>query len=600
MQFVGVDGEAIEGKYALIQDSEDGELLNFSGIGTLQAFEWFLCRQETLKDMRPVFVGYVTTYDVNMILKDVDDDTLTKIFSSDDKDFVEWQGYEILYIPRKVFKLRHKALGRLRAFTLYDVFTFFGTSFVKACKGFLGAVPSEIVQGKKDRVDFRKNQLTEIRKYNKSEVDWLVRLCDKMREIFSSQGINLTKWHGPGAVAEYVLGKRGMNVHTEYPTFKREEGPIGLWDAWDCAYFGGRTETMGIGAFFRAWSYDINSAYPYALSTLRVLDYGTNWKRKQRPGNPNKYHSQSVFLVEWNIPNNAPFGPFPWRNSQGWLYYPRNGIGWYWHSEVVAAVKTFGSSIKIREVWYQELGKPSIMSESIPELFALRRKLQKENNPGEFAIKIALNSAYGKFAQKVGIAPFRCIPWAGQITALTRAHLLDGCRGKEDSVISFATDAIYSTAKLAVKQGNGLGEWKPEFAKKLLVIKNGFYRFDGEQRKSKTRGVPMVDVSEWEALVSSLNSTQSFTNRFQRFVTHSLAIHFPGKYGASRLKFVPDSITTAPFEHTRRVFDKYSLKDWEKESAKSHPVRFPTAELSYPSSMQPTTVSVEEEEEDEK
>lgn len=598
MGFVGIDGEAIDKKYALIQDSEGGELLDFRGIKTKVAFEWLLERAVALKSIHPIFVGYVTTYDVNMILKDIDDETLKQIFSSDDKDFVKWEGYEILYIPRKVFKIRHKQTSR--RVTLFDVFTFFGTSFVKACKGFLGEVPPEIVKGKADRVDFRRKQLEEIRLYNKAEVIWLVRLCDKLQEIFSSQGIELKKWHGPGAVAEYVLGTRGMNVHTEYPIYRKEEVPIGLWEAWDCAYFGGRTETMGIGSFKNAWSYDINSAYPHALSTLRTLDYGTNWKRKSgRSIRPQNYSSQSVYLVEWEIPSGVLFGPFPWRNSGGWLFYPRNGLGWYWQSEVLSAIRTFGSAIKIREVWYQEKGSPSIMQTSIPELFALRKRLQREGNPGEFALKIAMNSAYGKFAQRVGIAPFRCIPWAGQITSHTRAKLLDGCRGNEKDVISFATDAIYSRSKLNVPQGNNLGQWKPEFARKLLVIKNGFYRFDGEQRKSKTRGVPMVKVEEWDDLVSSLNARQEFTNKFSRFITHSLAIHFPNKYAKDRLKFVPDEITTAPFRNTRRIFDDYRLDNWEKEHTMSKPVKFPTRELSYPSSMQEPTVTLEVEEEDE-
>lgn len=597
MQFVGIDGEAIDGKYALIQDSEGGELLDFKGIKTVAAFKWLLQRAETLSSIHPVFVGFVTTYDVNMILRDLDDDTLRQIFATNDKGFITWKDYEILYIPRKVFKLRQKTLQGIRRVTLYDVFTFFGTSFVAACKGFLGDVPSSIVQGKKDRVDFHRKDLPTIREYNRDEVLWLVKLCEKLNEIFTSQGIVLKKWHGPGAVAEYVLGKRGMDVHKEYPIFRPDSVPIALWEAWDCAYFGGRTETMGIGAFFKAWSYDINSAYPYALSTLETLDYGTNWKQVNKPGNPRKYPMQSVFLVSWNVPNYVPFGPFPWRTSQGWLYYPRNGFGWYWKSEVVAALKTFGNSIEIREVWYQESSNPSIMQTHIPALFKLRKKLQSENNPGEFALKIAMNSAYGKFAQKVGIAPFRCIPWAGQITAFTRAQLLDGCRGKEDDVISFATDAIYSRSKLDVSLGHNLGQWKPEFARKLLVIKNGFYRFDGDQRKSKTRGVPMVKVSEWESLIASLNKTQTFTNKFNRFVTHSLAIHFPNKYAKNRLKFVPDSITTAPFEHTRRVFDRHNLRDWERENAMSHPMRFPTSKLSYPSSLQPSTVQVETQEE---
>ena len=606
MQFVALDGEGINAKYCLLQDSEGGRLFRLAGLETVSVFEWLLVRALELRDLAPfVFVGYVTTYDINMILRDIDDDTLRKIFATDDKDFVKWGEYEILYIPRKVFKLRrkHRETGRVYSFTLFDVFTYFGGSFINACRGFLGSVPREIIAGKKQRGSFRRRDLPTIERYNQLEVKYLVKLCDKMNEIFLSQGIELKKWHGPGAVAEFVLGKRMLNIHLDYPVFNQDQIFPALFEAWDCAYYGGRFENMGIGTFRNVHTYDINSAYPYALSQLPILTYGTRWKHQDKP--TIRDEQMSVYLVEWDVSKRAPFGPLPWRDGQGRIFYPTNGLGWYWKPEVVAALEMFGSDIKLREVWYQEQGEPSRFGKEIPRLYELRRRLKREENPGEYAIKIALNSIYGKLAQRVGNSPFRCIPWAGWITSQTRAMLLRACLGREKSILAFATDSVFSTQKLPLRCSSNLGDWKAEHADELLILMNGFYRLDDQtrKRKSATRGLPAVkdertaeDDITWNDIIAGLNKSQSYTYPFTQFVTHSMAIHFPNKFRNDRLKFVKTEKTLRPFEGTRRIFETHSLEDWEAEHALSSPVSFPSNELSYPSTLPFSRVTIEEQE----
>ena len=606
MHFVALDGEGIDEKYCLLQDSEGGELFDIRGLGTEQVFRFLLKRSIELRAFDPIFVGYVTTYDVNMILRDLDDETLAKIFQTDDKDFVSWHGYRILYIPRKVFKLQFTN-GRDRfSFTWYDVFTFFGGSFVKACEGFLGKVPREIVSGKLQRSHFRKSDIKRIRRYNQLEVKWLVKLCNKLNEIFNSQGMNITKWHGPGAVAEYVLGSKTLNVHQEYPIFLPHQAPRELWEAWDCSYYGGRFENMGIGTFRDVHSYDINSAYPYALSQLCVLDYGSRWTRENRPRI--EHGPQAVYLVEWSLPRSELFGPFPWRHHSGAIFYPLNGLGWYWQPEVSAALENprWKDKIKLWECWYQNTGEASVFQRAIPHLYQLRQRLKREGNPGEYAVKIALNSIYGKLAQKIGRAPFRCIPWAGWITSHTRAQLLRATLGREREILAFATDAIFSRSRLSLPLGSNLGEWKPEHFKKALIIMNGFYKLDDatRMRKSATRGLPpMKETKEnehdvtWEEMIGGLNKDQKYSYRFTQFVTHSMAIHFPRVFGRSRLRFIQSEKTLSPFANTRREFGKHKLKDWESENIMSKPAFFPTTELSFPSSLPFATVTLEEEEE---
>jgi hypothetical protein len=591
--FIGLDGEGVDSRYVLLQDSQGGELCNLRGLSTKTVFNWLLDRAEALDDLNPAFVGFVTTYDVNMILKDVDDETLERAFQRDDKDFVTWGEYEFLYIPRRIFKLRSQG----RSFTLFDVFGFFGTSFVKACESMLGeAMPRLITQGKADRSTFKASDLPRIKRYNAAECQYLVRLCERLRDILESQSIHLTKWHGPGAVADHVLGKRGINLHTEYPNFQEDAVPRGLLEAWDCAYYGGRFETMGIGTYRNVQSYDINSAYPYALSGLSALTYAQKWQRHLSPTGPN--HGQNaVYLVSWDVNHGTPFGPFPWRGKQKKIYYPLNGIGWYWSHEVKAAIQSFGAQIKLHEGWSQPEGEPSILQKEIPRLYDLRKALKRKKDRGEYALKIALNSIYGKLAQRVGRASFRCMPWAGQITSQTRAQLLSAVRGREGSVLAFATDGIVTTDPLPLKDSENLGGWKAEKHKDFLVLMSGVYRQDGKTaiEKSAVRGLGK-DIN-WSEVIAALNSRQIYEYRQKVFVTHSLAIHNHLAYGPHRLKFIDTSKRLSPFDSTRRHFESRRLAQWDRESIKSNPVRFDRKELSYPSSLDSASVEIEEDDE---
>jgi len=152
-----------------------------------------------------------------------------------------------------------------------------------------------------------------------------------------------------------------------------------------------------------------------------------------------------------------------------------------------------------------------------------------------------------------------------------------------------------------------LGDWKEEFADKFLILMNGFYRLDDKtkKRKSASRGLPAVkDTKEletdvtWNEIISGLNREQKFSYGFTQFVTHSMALHFPNKFGKDRLRFIANEKTLSPFANTRRHFSRHRLNNWEEENILSKPVRFPTIELSYPSSLPYASVTIEEAEDE--
>ncbi len=592
--FVAVDGEAIHNRYCLIQDSHGGEIYRKEGLGTEEIFSWLLERQGQLETEteKPVFVGFGTSYDCNMFFRDIDDETLRQILQTEEKEYVRWANsdWSILYFPRKLIRLKcekNTRLGVRDSFVLYDLLSFFGTSFVKAIDSFLPGSKGmrQIREGKLARASFKLKDLGKIRVYNLRECQLLVMLADRLKFIMEQQQIYPTKWHGPGAVADYVLGKKGYNVHEDFPVLTEENTPSGLWNAWDCSYYGGRIETLSLGSTRNVYTYDINSAYPKAASKLPILYAARGWIHKKAPRLDRLFYA-SVCRVRWDLTGIKPrckIGPFPWRDSVGKIYFPSAGEGWYWLPEVQAARRMYGKYIEILEAWEQGAEDISRLGTMIPELYVKRQRLKAQKDPSEYALKIALNSIYGKFAQRTGKRPYFCLPWAGLITSYSRGMLLDAVRGNEHNILSFATDSVTSKVPLSVSQGTALGEWKAERFKKYLCVMNGFYRLDTEIRKAKqaTRGVP-TNFS-WEDLVAQLNATGTVTFKNQVFVTHSLAMHQHNKWDGKRLTFQEDTKTINPFHTSKRIFYSDHLDNWERDFCDSDP---PEKEgLSHPSSL---------------
>jgi hypothetical protein len=584
--FVALDGEAIHNRYCLIQDSHGGEIYRKEGLGTQEIFRWLLERQDALETdtEKPCFVGFGTSYDCNMFFRDIGDETLTQILQTEEKDYVTWEGWKILYFPRKLLRLQATGGG---TYVLYDLLSYFGSSFVKAVESFLPGSQGmrQIRAGKAARGTFRQKDLAKIKAYNLRECQLLVNLADKLKAMMDVQEIYPTKWHGPGAVADYILGKKGFNVHDDFPVLTEENTSTGLWSAWDCAYYGGRIETLILGSASRVFTYDINSAYPKASSLLPILYPPRGWIHRSKPILGKLFYA-AVCRIRWDltrIPGGCKIGPFPWRDETGRIFFPSSGEGWYWLPEILAAHRMYGERIEVLEAWEQGAEDLSRLASVIPELYEKRQRLKAQGDPSEYALKIVLNSIYGKFAQRTGRRPYFCLPWAGLITAYTRGQLLDAVRGHERSVLSFATDSVTSRVPLSLPQGRELGAWKAEEYKKYLCVMNGFYRLDAETRKAKqaTRGVP-TNFS-WDDLVEQLNSKGTVTFKNQVFVTHSLAMHQHNKWGGKRLTFQEDSKTINPFHTTKRIFHKEKLGDWEREHSDSDPPV--KVGMSYPSSL---------------
>jgi DNA polymerase elongation subunit (family B) len=131
--------------------------------------------------------------------------------------------------------------------------------------------------------------------------------------------------------------------------------------------------------------------------------------------------------------------------------------------------------------------------EWIAALYDKRREMKRADDPAEYALKLILNSCYGKFAQHVGQAPYRCVEWAGLITARTRARLGEVLVQQPEDVLLVATDGYVTTRKRELGAALVLGAWENAGTFDWAdVWQPGFYFLsDGLLR---TRGFTKADV----------------------------------------------------------------------------------------------------------
>jgi len=456
--FVGLDGEANDKGYCLLAAGRVGKAIwNKQGISTIDCLKFLLeLPTGSNRGMKPIYIWFAMDYDINMILKDLPWDLIEQLRETNE---TSWRGYKIKYIRRKIFAVQRQG----RRFNSYDVWAFFGKSFERSLEDWKIEVPEIITEGKAARGTFGKWPRDKLIAYNSAELKCLEDMTTQLREAINPLDLKITSWHGPGALAGAWLGKNGAKDWKGKPLSED------LKEAALTAYFGGRIDTQGFGIVEPVYHADIVSAYPSAIRYLPNLSLIKWEKRKGHPSAGGIYLAH----IEWKI-EAKKWCPFPFRNRDGSIVYPPEGEGWYWSTEIEAAIKRFPNlQLKFIE-HYKARGKLEYpFLPLIEEAFTYRKELKQQNHPSHVAIKLILNSLYGKFAQTVGSNKFYSPIWAGMITAHCRAQLLSVLT---DDVVLVMTDSVWSRKPLKVKDSGELGGWEKGNEAKLVVVGAGLYK----------------------------------------------------------------------------------------------------------------------------
>ncbi len=550
---------------------ENRALVNLDGCSSEQIFDFLLSlpRQFASPDAKgkaPIIISFGFSYDVGQIVKDFPYEKAWEVQNGRpwstygkrplkvgqvltalelwmalraEKDLVRnlrrpvlWKDYAIHWTPGKsvtLYRLRNPDkpfrnnshnLNWIERIEIFDTFGFFQSSLVRAIEDMPGAVTPEelaiIKAGKKERGNFKGEDIEGIKNYTTHELQALVNMMNILREglrnAIQDKPIELTRWQGAGSVAEALIelylcgGKRGVETRRELRQMLGEfegesEDEKQRLDWVLRAYFGGRVDLVKQGNHQGViYEYDLSSAYPSFAVELPNMKDG----RWEKVVNPTREQVESASMVSmFHVRTHAyerdlPFYALPFRAKNGAIYYPPEVEGVYMRDHVIAAFRHYdyfekqkrlchygvnphGPSLEIVSAWLFHPASDEKPFAWIGELFDYRASLPKKDARGQ-VVKLGINSVYGKFAQSVGKRgmPPRFVSWffAAAITAGTQRRVVEAGLTNPDAVVMFATDGVYSTQPLdvPVPEKKTLGGWEHTVAEAGGVfVQSGVY-----------------------------------------------------------------------------------------------------------------------------
>ena len=500
---VGWDGEGAnteDGRhvYNLLCNSNKKYIASDTELSTVEILEFFLSENSS-SAINVVFSG---GYDVNMILKDLTDSQVEVLWKD---GRVRWGPYRISYRQRKVFSVaKYDPVTRKygKSFVLWDVFGFYQSSFVKACRKWL--VDDESIEGidamKQRRSEFTAEEFDDILGYCMQECQLLVLLVQELFKSLDGAGLRLSRFDGAGAIAGAMLRKNSIKDHIPRP-------PEDMYRAIQLAYAGGRIEACRVGNFEgTVHKYDINSAYPSACITLPSWK-DAEWRRENHIATDPSCVATLV-AVEWSIREERPFYPLFFRAHDGTILFPRNGAGIYWLQEFDNLRRYYVEGEDYQVLYAINVYSPTPHERPmawIQDEYNIRLEMKRAGNMAQEAIKLGINSVYGKLAQQEGYDPgipnvrperfptYHCLAWASLITATTRSRMYQAARPDAEQVVAFATDAVITTGGVdpGVRLSDKLGDWSYERYSGCTLVQAGVYWLKDEDTgvwHSKYRG----------------------------------------------------------------------------------------------------------------
>lgn len=417
---------------------------------------------------------YNVTFDAEVILK-IFGDLLydykrTRILT------FHYDGYTIEYIPQKKIAIRKGHHSSV----FFDIVQYYHESLDQAYLHNIGNLPDWYVDAKSNRPYYTrfyyKRFPYKVKKYCIQDCIYTKQLAEHwIKVFFEAFGFYPQRWISSGYLAEKVLINNKINI----PLF--DEIPFEINDfAWR-SYFGGRFEILKRGLIGNAHLYDINSAYPYALSIIPDITKG-KWKKSKSLLDDAHL---GFFKIITDIPDCKYIPPFPCKTNK--LIFPSGKFITYC---TLAELRAYNEPkhYKILESFqYLDDNPVYPYKEFIESIYNKRLQFKRENNPLQLPLKIILNSIYGKTAQRVGnrIGNLFLPIIASSITGRARAMLYDFVQkhGIENEVVSFATDSIITTKKLDI-DSTDLGNFSyDDSGNDVYVLQNGIYRFNGKWKK---------------------------------------------------------------------------------------------------------------------
>jgi hypothetical protein len=253
------------------------------------------------------------------------------------------------------------------------------------------------------------------------------------------------------------------------------------------SFYGGRFELIRRGYIGYCCLYDINSAYPFALTTIPDITNGRWIKRKS-------IHDKAklgFFEIIAEVSDTVKIAPFPFIKKNHTICYPSGKFRTYVTLDELKMVQG-DPNIKYKIIqscqFIPNKNCNYPFKEFIEKQYYKRLELKKSGNKLEKAIKIILNSIYGKTAQKTNKIMGNLFNpvISAYITGFTRAYLYRFVKENnlENDVVAFATDSVAVRKKIPDLHSEKLGEMKlDKEGNDVIFLSNGFYKFNGIWKK---------------------------------------------------------------------------------------------------------------------
>lgn len=401
---------------------------------------------------------------------------------------------------------------------IYDIYGFYNTSLQRAAETYLKDSKLDGEVEKYDAEYIAKNW-SKIAKYCIHDSRLTARLANILLDVFDGFGVRPRK-----LISTAYVSWQYFRSHTEVQTVNKIfYNYPGVMRYAIAAYNGGKFEVTqrGPGEFTE---YDIVSAYPFEITKLLPINDARILSGDVGPDVP----AYRFIHCDLNIPFDTP-SPIV-RKHYNTCTFP-NGV----FSRVITGIEY---DYARKRGWVRKIlnavsivpvrHKP-VFAEEIAKLMEYKDLYKNTGDPMRYqAVKIFLNSLYGKFAQLIPEGEYLMAGsswnpvYASYITAATRIRITE-MQETYRSIIAVHTDSIISTEPLPIHTGKNLGEWEKSSEGTGVMFLTGIYQIG---TKSKFRGfptkIPLLDMLPTDGNFWKVSNIAPYTWREVIFRTMDL------------------------------------------------------------------------------
>jgi len=502
-KFIAVDTETYHSNANLIclSNSENHDTLYGTSKEMPEIEDYFKYFQKLVTSKNTYFVAWNLSYDARIILKSLNMD-LEKFYEGEDGDKLKItlkNNIKITYLNKKCLTIskNHTTVK------IYDALQFFVGAGIRSDGSKGSSALDDVARaylGEQKEYTGKYQDKSFPNKIDKKELDLIVDYCfkdcvltKKLMDIWIDAFFANFKFYPNAFYSAGYLTAQYFKSKMENFTCFRKVPYIVQNQAWH-SYFGGRFEITKRGTLKDIHHYDINSAYPYAMSIMPDFNNGRwihittieEWKKlKEYVG---------FYKIEVDVKEKI-LTPFMVHQTEGQVIAPRGHI----------ITNTTAKELEIAYKYYdfdllrvegfcfipnsKEKNEFNILIENM-----YQARLKQKNEGQKYVYKILINSGYGKFAQskpepKGLFNPVVC----SYITGYCRAMLLEACAKNKNNIVMLATDGIFSEKPLdiEVSKKKKLGAYDYEYHPDMILIQAGIYSNntkDDLKLKTKSRG----------------------------------------------------------------------------------------------------------------